>query len=126
MVPIRGEVLYKGKPLTVGEGTVVYIPVESGEMRKATGAIQPDGSFTLTTLNPGDGAMKGKYNIVVYCYEPHPGEPQTMEDRERVRRHGLERGSVIPEKYANPATTGLSDTVDDSHSGFKRIELNDE
>jgi hypothetical protein len=126
MVPIRGEVLYKGKPLTVGEGTVVYMPVESGEMRKATGAIQPDGSFELTTLIPGDGAMKGKYTILVYCYKPHPGDPQTREEHEKLAREGkLERGSFIPERYSDPAKSGLSDVVDDSHSGFKKIELKD-
>jgi hypothetical protein len=128
MVPIRGEVLYKGKPLTEGEGTVVYMPTEAGgEARRATGAIQPDGSFTLTTLDPGDGAMKGKYTIVVYCYQPHPGEPKTREEREKmVRAGGIKRGSYIPEKYAKPATSGLTDIVDDSHTGFKRIELTDE
>jgi len=126
MVPIRGEVIYKGKPLTVGEGTVVYMPVESGDMRKATGAIKPDGSFELTTLIPGDGAMKGKYTILVYCYKPHPGDPQTREEHEKLAREGkLERGSFIPERYSDPAKSGLTDVVDDSHSGFKRIELKD-
>jgi hypothetical protein len=127
MVPIRGEVLYKGKPLTEGEGTVVYMPTEAGgEARRATGEIRPDGTFTLTTLDPGDGAMKGKYTIVVYCYKPHPGEPTTREGRERLLREGgIKRGSFIPEKYANAANSGLTDLVDDSHTGFKRIELTD-
>ena len=123
MVPIRGEVLYNGKRLTEGEGTVVYMTAESGDGRRATGAIQPDGTFTLTTLDPGDGALMGKYTILVYCYEPHPGNPKTPQERQRASRHGIKRGSIIPEKYANPATSGLSDVVDASHSGFKRIEL---
>jgi hypothetical protein len=127
MVPIRGEVLFNGKRLTVGEGTVVYLPAESGELRKASGAIQSDGSFTLTTMQPGDGAMKGKYSIVVYCYKPLAGNATTREEKEQAllqAKHG--RASFIPEKYANPATSGLSDIVDSSHSGFKTIELKDQ
>ena len=44
--------------------------------------------------------------------------------REAVAKAGgLKRGFVIPEKYVNPSTSGLSDTVDSEHSGFKRLEL---
>jgi hypothetical protein len=126
MVPIRGEVIYKGKPLTEGEGTVVYLPAESGNSRQATGAIQSDGTFQLMTMQPGDGAMKGKYTIVVYCYKPHPSATLSREEYDKQLRAGkLDRGSIIPEKYSNPATSGLSDVVDNSHSGFKRIELTD-
>ncbi|HEX2476734.1 MAG TPA: hypothetical protein VHK01_18415 [Lacipirellulaceae bacterium] len=126
MVPIRGEVIYKGTPLTQGEGTVVYLPAELGNSRQATGAIQSDGTFQLTTMQPGDGAMKGKYKIVVYCYKPHPSATLSREEYDKQLRAGkLDRGSVIPEKYSNPASSGLSDVVDDSHSGFKRIELTD-
>jgi hypothetical protein len=126
MVPIRGEVLYKGKPLSEGEGTVVYLPAESGTSRQATGAIQSDGTFQLMTMQPGDGAMKGKYTIVVYCYKPHPSATLSREEYDKQLRAGkLDRGSLIPDRYSNPATSGLSDVVDDSHSGFKRIELTD-
>jgi hypothetical protein len=126
MVPIRGEVIYKSKPLTEGEGTVVYLPTGGGDMRQATGSLQGDGTFELMTMQPGDGAMKGKYTIVVYCYKPHPSATLSREEYDKQLRAGkLDRGSVIPEKYSNPATSGLSDVVDDSHPGFKRIELTD-
>lgn len=121
--PVRGEVTYNGKPLT--DGTVVYLPAKPGG-RQATGAIQPDGTFQLTTQQRNDGAVKGDYQIVIYAYEPHPGEPQSREDYEAIAQTGgLKRGYVIPERYADAATSGLSDTVDDNHSGFKKIELID-
>jgi len=121
LIPIRGEVTYNGAPLT--DGTVVYLPEQAGG-RQATGAIGPDGTFALTTQNRDDGAMKGSYKIVVYAYKPHPGEPKTREEHEAmVKKGGIERGYVIPEKYTDPATSGLSDTVDENHSGFKKIEL---
>ena len=124
LVPVRGEVTYNGKPLA--EGTVVYLPEQASAGRQATGPLQPDGSFSLTTQKRDDGVMKGSYQIVVYAYKPHPGEPKTREEHEAmVQKGGIERGHIIPMKYTEPATSGLSDTVDENHSGFKKIELTD-
>jgi hypothetical protein len=124
MVPIRGEVLYNGEPLK--EGNVVYLPTKAGQGRQATGAIQADGSFVMTTLKEADGVMQGEYNLVIYAYEPHPGEPKSREEHEALAEScEILRGFLIPEKYTSPNTSGLSDRVDGDHSGFKRIELRD-
>jgi hypothetical protein len=78
----------------------------------------------MTTFKQGDGVVPGEYSIVVYAYEAHPGEPKTREEHEAVAKAGgLKRGFVIPEKYVDPKTSGLSDTVNREHSGFKNIEL---
>ncbi|MBA3483719.1 MAG: hypothetical protein H0T51_18070, partial [Pirellulales bacterium] len=123
-VPIKGEVTYNGKPLA--DGTVVYLPAEGSGGRQATGPIQSDGTFSLTTQSAADGAMKGSYQIAVYAYKPHPGEPKTREEREAMQKQGgIQRGHIIPEKYTDPATSGLSDTVNDDHTGFKKLELSD-
>ena len=117
MVAIQGTVTYKGEPLT--HGTVLYLP-KDGSGRQARGEIQPDGRFELTTLRAGDGAQVGEYSIVVIALQPHPGE-----DRAAIEAAGgiIERGYVIPEKYTNRDTSGLSDTVDKNHSGEKDIVL---
>ena len=123
LFPVRGEVTYKGKP--VPEGTVAYLPQGSGS-RQATGAIQPDGTFALMTRQQDDGAMRGSYNIAIYAYKPHPGEPKTREAHEALARTGgLKRQFLIPEKYTDPTTSGLTDTVDENHPGFKKLELTD-
>jgi hypothetical protein len=124
LVPIRGEVVYHGKPL--GEGQVVYLPLETGSGRQATGQIQADGTFQLTTREANDGVAKGKYRIAIFAYAPHPGEPQTREEHEAIaQRGGLKRDYLIPARYADPATSELTDTVDENHSGFKKLELTD-
>lgn len=123
-IPIKGEVTYNGKPL--GEGTVAYLPVKPGTGRSANGPIGPDGKFSMTTLKRDDGVVPGEYQIVVYAYAPHPGEPQTREEHEAMAKAGgIKRGYIIPEKYVAPETSGLTDTVDGNHSGFKKIELKD-
>jgi hypothetical protein len=124
IIPIRGEVLYNGD--TMKEGTVVYLPKGSGEARQASGRIQPDGSFVLTTFKNADGVVPGDYNVVVYSYGAQAGNVPTRAELEAAHAAGRpQRQVVIPEKYTIPESSGLSDTVDSKHSGFKRIELTD-
>jgi hypothetical protein len=122
MVPIRGEVTYNGQPVT--EGSVVYIPVESTG-RQATGKIQPDGSFQLTTREANDGAVVGEYKIVVHAVKAPWEEMPSREEMEKRGRQPIVMTYIVPERYANPETSGLTDNVDSSHSGFKKLELTD-
>lgn len=122
MIPIQGEVTYNGKPLT--EGTVHYMPRQRGEGQQASGGIGPDGEFQMTTRQRGDGVKPGEYLLSVYAMAPHPGEPTSREEIEAMGGK-IERGFLIPEKYTDPQTSGLTDTVDANHSGFKSIELTD-
>jgi hypothetical protein len=122
LIPIKGEVLYKGALLRdVSRGHVMYLP-KSPDARQASGRIQPDGTFVLTTFQNADGVTPGEYQIKVTAYATQ------QLSREQVEAAG---GAVagprllIPEKYTDPTTTPLSDIVDNNHSGFKRIELTD-
>jgi hypothetical protein len=120
-VPIRGEVIYKGAPLTdVTQGLVHYLP-KTSEGRQATGRVQPDGTFVLTTFKAGDGVVPGDYDIVISAFGSEPLS------REQAEASGGGAGPklMIPKKYADPKTSGISDTVNADHSGFKRIELTD-
>ena len=66
-IPVGGRVTMDGKPLTTGE--VRYLPKDAQNGRVASGAIQPDGSFALTTLKAEDGALRGDYRVVVVVYK---------------------------------------------------------
>jgi len=121
-IPIHGEASYNGQPMA--DGIVVYIPKDSSVGRQASGRILSDGTFELTTFKKADGVVPGEYDIVIYAYAPHPGEPKTRAEHEAIAKAGgLKRGFVIPEKYVSPQTSGLSDSVNTDHSGFKRLEL---
>src|SRR5262245_16358306 len=58
-VPVKGQVTYKGKPLT--GGSIMFEPVDGG--REAHGTIQPDGTFSLSTFRSGDGAVRGVHRV---------------------------------------------------------------
>jgi hypothetical protein len=121
-IPIRGKVLFKGAPLRdVPRGLVHYLP-KTAEGRQASGRIQPDGTFVLTTFKGGDGVVPGEYDIVVSAYTTGP--ELTREQVEAVRGVGIEKPMLmIPQKYTEASTSGLSDTVNSDHSGFKQVEL---
>jgi hypothetical protein len=121
MIPIHGQVTYKGAPLiNVTQGIVRYSPKQSGTpAREASGRIQPDGSFVLTTLSKADGVVLGDYDISVSAYS---APTLTREQTESGVPHTNPK-LMIPEKYLKATTSGLSDTVQSGHPGFKKIEL---
>jgi hypothetical protein len=61
LVGVRGTVQYDGKPLT--QGKVLFASVERG--KRAAGHINQDGTYVLSTVRPGDGAIPGKYRVTV-------------------------------------------------------------
>ena len=105
---------------------MLYNPIDASG-RRARGVIQSDGTFRLTTIETGDGALTGEYRITVVAYAPHPGEPGRTEPAETVTRvpATIKRGFLIPERYTNPETSGLRDTVNKQHSGYKELILED-
>ena len=59
---VQGKVVSGGQPVT--GGTITFTPVaEVADARPATGEVQPDGTFVLTTQKEGDGAAVGKHQV---------------------------------------------------------------
>lgn len=61
LVPVKGKVTYKGKPLT--QGVVRFEP--DGYGRMATGKLEADGSYVLSTLKNADGAVAGSHKVSI-------------------------------------------------------------
>jgi hypothetical protein len=59
-VPVKGRVTIDGKPLEAGN--VLFYPAEN---RVAMAKIQPDGTFTLSTYDFGDGCVTGRHPVSV-------------------------------------------------------------
>jgi hypothetical protein len=122
---VQGEVTYNGKP--VAQGTVNFIP-QGGDVRAASGSIN-EGTYNLTTLTPGDGAMPGTYRVTVTGMEASdeskkitsrpPGAPA---NRKTEPYFGRPSGAqivqaskvakrLVPGKYGIPETSGLTAEV---------------
>ena len=61
LIPVKGKVTYKGKPLAQGRVTF-----ESQDSRKrATGKLQADGTFVMSTYQEGDGVAAGEHSVII-------------------------------------------------------------
>jgi hypothetical protein len=103
-VVVRGQVTYQGRPL--GTGTVAFIPAEPGP--PATGQIQPDGQYTLSTFRPGDGALPGRYAVMVIAVGDTTGH---LPDEANPPASLL-----IPRKYASHRTSDLTADVSEANN----------
>lgn len=89
---VQGTVKVEGKLAT--EGYVLFTPMlgggsdpmESG--KSASGTIQSDGTFELTTYSEGDGAIIGKHRVAFY-------KPDPEDDEQMVRDPHLPGGKGV-------------------------------
>lgn len=89
VAPAKGKVVCDGRPMPVG--SVTFSPVgEQGSAepgKPATANVDADGTFVLTTYDPGDGAILGKHKV---NYWP----PEGNEDDEGDDASAVEEGSA--------------------------------
>lgn len=100
-IQVQGKITHNGKPLE--KGRVTFSPLDSGDdglRRPASGSIQSDGTFQLSTFQSNDGALPGDYQVVIVSYENEPSP-------EEIAEGNAEFTWAIPEKYGNPLTSGL-------------------
>ncbi|MCY2989922.1 MAG: hypothetical protein NTY19_18930 [Planctomycetota bacterium] len=104
MEKVSGLATLHNKPLT--KGSIQFMPDNSKGThgRMALGEIGPDGKFILTTFKPGDGVQVGFYRVVVNCQDVVPFDPQNPKQPPRPK-------SLIPERYADENTSGLTAEV---------------
>jgi hypothetical protein len=95
---VTGTVTLDGKPVT--EGVVLFTPARG---KLARGALSEDGTFTLSTYKDGDGAIVGTHQVAVIS---------RLESDAATFEKPLAPGQqlfkwIVPERYANGATSGL-------------------
>lgn len=113
-IRVRGRVTYQGKPLS--EGTIAFHPAgPPGRQlyRPAVGVLAEDGTYQLQSFRHGDGIMPGEYAVVIESYASRP----TAEDSDRPLKWW------IPQKYGNPATSGLTATIPADAAGGLQFEF---
>jgi hypothetical protein len=104
--PVRGRVVCGETPARYA--LVIFHPQDGPEelqKLRPHGVVEADGSFTLTTYRPGDGAPAGQYRVTIEWPSPLPGE--TEDDPE----HGPSGPDILQGRYADPAATPLSAEV---------------
>jgi hypothetical protein len=119
--PVRGKVLFRGQP--VPYAWVVFYPQggsEEVQRMRPSGRAGPDGSFTLTSYDEGDGAPAGQYKVTVEWPSEDPNDPSNPDDPETRVPRGPDR---FGGRYADPATTPLTATVKEGDNDLEPLRL---
>lgn len=118
MAHVSGTVKYRGEPVT--QGQVVFYP--SGG-RPASGIIEPDGTYRLTTFDSGDGALVGTHRVTITAYEVIGGSPPPTSFEEEVQEASSNTPLtaskvvwVVPQKYSKRQSTPLEEVVEASEN----------
>ena len=99
MGTVTGKISYTDGSNPTGGIAVIRFEVASGsstELRKAASAnIEPDGSYELMTIRPGDGAFYGDYDVVF-----------TIQKSYRISKQ------LVAEKYTLATSSPFQRTID--------------
>ena len=68
--PVRGQVLFRGKPAAGARVTFVLRDRSGPEAPRPTAAVERDGTFRLSTRLAYDGAPAGRYAVTVVYPSP--------------------------------------------------------
>jgi hypothetical protein len=90
--PVSGKLTYKGEP--VKNAVINFVPVGGG--RGATGKVEEGGTYTLTTHDPDDGALPGKYKVTVD--DRQPDEAKMKEKTAALAKKTKMLPGVIPQE----------------------------
>lgn len=83
VAPVSGTVRCNGNLIT--EGYVLFTPIpkagadRSSSGKSAYGNIRPDGTYTLSTYDPEDGALIGSHEVRVYKPDPEDDEQVVLD-----------------------------------------------
>ena len=117
---VSGTVTYNSQPLD--GATVVFLPKSSdADVKPATAVTDSQGAFQLS-------AAAGEHTVTVtkFASAGGGGAEESMEvAAEKEGSATPDAKSEIPEKYSNPETSGIQETVAESGDNEFKIELTD-
>jgi hypothetical protein len=99
LYPVQGKLFVSGTP--AGNASIFFHPRDKTQLRIPIARTEADGSYRLMTMQPGDGAAAGEYDVVVVWPDysiPRDECVDPLHDRLKLR-------------YADPAKTELHATV---------------
>lgn len=115
--------------------TVVLVPMGGDGRHVSQGAVDKDGSFSLSTFKAGDGAPEGEYQVLVHfdplavtadLKEPKPGDDENAAPPADEIASGaiFAKPGPVAKKYASAKTTPLRIAIssDDAKNVFS-LEL---
>lgn len=126
-VPVSGTVTMGGKPM---ERLSVSFLLEGAAARTGFGVTNDQGEFQISTFDQDDGALLGTHGVTISDLPEKSAEAE--ENTDPTALYGqpggmfgkqIKKKSRIPEKYANPKTSGLQAAVTEDGPNQFTFEL---
>jgi hypothetical protein len=105
--PVRGKVVYKGDGKPVPGGVVVWFESTTPPYERASGVVESDGGFYLSTNRDGSGALQGEHRVRF-----EPAVPYAEADAESAL------AKTMPPRYREFRTSGLKHVVQPGENTF--------
>jgi hypothetical protein len=112
--PVSGKITLDGEPVT--QGRISFHPI-TGE-RPALATIQPNGTYSLTTFERGDGALLGHHKVSIKSTRIENAPPPPKDFREEAaqaaevaKKGGPQLVFIVDKKYYDERTTDLEAEV---------------
>ena len=118
-VPASGTVQFEKRP--VEGATVVFQPDGAGHTRAATGVTDSSGNFKLQTYDAGDGAVPGKFKVTIT--KVTSTSTATSQESKSNDTAAPKTEWIIPKKYGNVMTSGLTAEVKDGDKNEFAFDL---
>lgn len=112
VVPAKGTVTFKGKPIAGVQLTLFPVNPEFPASVRPTATTSQNGEFQIGTHSATDGAPAGEYKVAVVW---HP----------LVNNGGgpVRGDNALPQKLANPETSDLKIVIAESETTIPNISL---
>jgi hypothetical protein len=111
---VRGKVTLQGKPVKGAD--VTFMNKETN--KSAFGKTDDNGEYQLTTFNANDGAVEGKHDVTIVEIPPIASTPAIADvNTDAYQPPGIGQDTMpapkssLPQKYADPSTSGLFGVV---------------
>ncbi len=112
-VPVSGTVTYQGQPV---DGARIMFVATGGP--PANGVTDAQGRFSLTTVEPGDGAVVGSYKVSITKRQEIP-DPRQPDSPYKLTK------DLLPARYSNLSQTDLTAEVKAGGPNDFKFELKD-
>lgn len=118
--PVTGKVTYKGEAV---EGAAVKFLPHDPQAKVANATSGADGTYAVSTFEPGDGAMPGKYKITVRKLVSV--QQGIQNDGEHAGEPAFVNKDMLPKKYMSIGNTPLEFEVTADGDNAFNIDLTD-
>jgi hypothetical protein len=119
LYPASGVVTYQGKP--VAGATVTFFP-ENQQLPSASAKTNANGKYVLQTFEADDGVVAGPHKVSIMKWEIEAFQVNEDEGDANFKPAPPPK-ALVPANYANPGTSKLQATVEESRSNTFDFDL---